>query len=134
MKIRLTCTVNGDAVDLLADDYTVLTTDPRGINRSPVDDPDQDSTPQMRADDLSRLLTHLGAGPAETGDEVVLFGPGDHGEPTAQQWAETLGTISYEIVTRFTGKVPRSYCGVTATTEVAVSRDGGADGQVAAAL
>lgn len=50
--------------DVLAGDYAVLTTDPRGINRSPVDDPDQDSTPQMRADDLSRLLTHLDAGPA----------------------------------------------------------------------
>jgi hypothetical protein len=31
--------------DLLAVDHTVLTTDPRGINRSPVDDPDQDSNP-----------------------------------------------------------------------------------------
>ncbi|MGV9308952.1 alpha/beta fold hydrolase [Nonomuraea sp. NPDC003727] len=50
--------------DLLSADHTVLTTDPRGINRSPVDDPGQDSTPEMRADDLSRLLTHLGAGPA----------------------------------------------------------------------
>lgn len=50
--------------DLLAVDHTVLTTDPRGINRSRVDDPDQDSTPEMRADDLSRLLTHLDAGPA----------------------------------------------------------------------
>src|SRR5260370_16142418 len=50
--------------DRLAADHTVLTTDPRGINRSPVDDPDRDSTPQMRADDLSRLLTHLDAGPA----------------------------------------------------------------------
>lgn len=50
--------------DLLATDHTVLTTDPRGINRSSVDDPDQDSTPEMRADDLSRLLTHLDAGPA----------------------------------------------------------------------
>lgn len=50
--------------DLLAVDHTVLTTDPRGINRSPVDDPDQDSTPQLRADDLSRLLSHLDAGPA----------------------------------------------------------------------
>ena len=29
----------------------------------------------------------------------MLFGPGDRGEPTAQDWAETLGTISYEIVT-----------------------------------
>lgn len=50
--------------DLLASDHTVLTTDPRGINRSTVDDPDQDSTPQLRADDLWRLLRHLDAGPA----------------------------------------------------------------------
>src|SRR6185369_3812350 len=50
--------------DLLATDHTVLTTDPRGINRSSVDDPDQDSTPPMRADDLARLVAHLGAGPA----------------------------------------------------------------------
>ena len=51
--------------DLLAGDHTVLTTDPRGINRSPVDDPDADSTPEQRADDLSRLLAHLDAGPAD---------------------------------------------------------------------
>ena len=50
--------------DRLAADHTVLTTDPRGINRSSVDDPERDSTPQMRADDLSRLLTHIGGGPA----------------------------------------------------------------------
>lgn len=50
--------------DLLAADHTVLATDPRGINRSPVADPDQDSTPLMRANDLFRLLTHLGAGAA----------------------------------------------------------------------
>ncbi|MFI7543368.1 alpha/beta fold hydrolase [Actinoplanes sp. NPDC049599] len=49
---------------LLARDHTVLTTDPRGINRSPVDDPGRDSTPAGRADDLARLLTHLDAGPA----------------------------------------------------------------------
>jgi pimeloyl-ACP methyl ester carboxylesterase len=50
--------------DLLATDHTVLTTDPRGINRSTVDDPDADSTPELRADDLARLITHLDAGPA----------------------------------------------------------------------
>ncbi|WP_138758188.1 alpha/beta fold hydrolase [Modestobacter altitudinis] len=49
---------------LLAGDHTVLTTDPRGVGRSPVDDPEQDSTPELRADDLSRLIAHLGAGPA----------------------------------------------------------------------
>lgn len=50
--------------DLLATDHTVLTTDPRGIKRSTVDDRDRDSTPAMRADDLSRLLRHVDAGPA----------------------------------------------------------------------
>ncbi|MFC9358857.1 alpha/beta fold hydrolase [Rhodococcus sp. NPDC057014] len=56
------------AADLLAAEHTVLTTDPRGIRRSPVDDRDRDSTPEMRADDLARLLRHLDAGPA------VVFG------------------------------------------------------------
>jgi pimeloyl-ACP methyl ester carboxylesterase len=50
--------------DLLAADHTVLTTDPRGVHRSPVDDPDANSTPELRADDLSRLITALDAGPA----------------------------------------------------------------------
>lgn len=36
--------------NLLASDHTVLTTDPRGINRSPVDDPDQDSTRSERSE------------------------------------------------------------------------------------
>ncbi|MGP4023971.1 alpha/beta fold hydrolase [Actinomadura sp. 3N407] len=50
--------------DLLATDHTVLTTDPRGIHRSPVDDPEQDSTPPLRAGDLARLIEHVDAGPA----------------------------------------------------------------------
>jgi pimeloyl-ACP methyl ester carboxylesterase len=50
--------------DLLSQDHTVITTDPRGINRSPVDDPDQDSTPEMRADDIALLLRHVDGGPA----------------------------------------------------------------------
>ncbi|MBO0817388.1 MAG: alanine racemase, partial [Actinobacteria bacterium] len=54
----------------------------------------------------------FGAEPAVEGDEVLLFGPGDAGEPTAQDWADALGTISYEIATRFGGRVPRSYLGV----------------------
>jgi pimeloyl-ACP methyl ester carboxylesterase len=49
--------------DRLATDHLVLTTDPRGINRSSVDDPDADSTPELRGDDLSALIAHLDAGP-----------------------------------------------------------------------
>jgi alanine racemase len=45
------------------------------------------------------------------GDEVLLFGPGTRGEPTAQDWADWLGTINYEIVTRVGARVPRTYTG-----------------------
>ncbi|MFE0425902.1 alpha/beta fold hydrolase [Streptomyces sp. NPDC058953] len=50
--------------ELLAADHTVLTTDPRGIKRSVLDDPEQESTPELRADDLARLIAHVGGGPA----------------------------------------------------------------------
>jgi alanine racemase len=64
---------------------------------------------------MNLCVLDAGDVPVEAGDEVVLFGPGDQGEPTAQEWADLLGTVSYEIVTRFTAKIPRSYCGVTET-------------------
>jgi alanine racemase len=43
------------------------------------------------------------------GDDVYVFGPGRHGEWTADQWADTLDTIGYEIVTRIGSRVPRVY-------------------------
>jgi len=62
---------------------------------------------------MNQCMVDAGGLPIAEGDEVVLFGPGDHGEPTAQEWADLLGTLSYDIVTRFTAKIPRSYSGVT---------------------
>ena len=50
------------------------------------------------------------------GTEVVLFGPGDLGEPTAQDWAEAVGTISYEIVTRIGGRFVRRFVDGQETT------------------
>jgi alanine racemase len=41
------------------------------------------------------------------GDEIVLFGSGADGEPTAQDWAQWCGTNSYEIVTRIGGNAGR---------------------------
>ncbi len=43
------------------------------------------------------------------GDDVVLWGTGAQGEPTAQEWAEACGTISYEIVTRLGGRLTRRF-------------------------
>jgi pimeloyl-ACP methyl ester carboxylesterase len=54
--------------EVFAVDHTVVTVDPRGINRSSVDDRDKDVTPEMLADDLSQLLSHLDLGP------VAVFG------------------------------------------------------------
>lgn len=51
--------------DALSDTYTVVTHDPRGISRSTLDDIGQDSTPELRADDLVAILDDLGAGSAD---------------------------------------------------------------------
>jgi pimeloyl-ACP methyl ester carboxylesterase len=63
--------------DRLATDHTVVTLDPRGINRSSVDDRNQDSTPRQRADDVARLLSHLDLAPAaafgSSGGAVTLL-------------------------------------------------------------
>ena len=60
---------------------------------------------------MDQFVLDLGDDAAAAGDEVVLFGPGDDGEPTAQDWADATGTISYEIVTRVGPRVPRVYVG-----------------------
>jgi alanine racemase len=51
----------------------------------------------------------------EAGGDVVLFGPGTHGEPTATDWARWCGTINYEIVTRMGGRQTRVWVGDEAT-------------------
>jgi alanine racemase len=58
---------------------------------------------------MDQFVVDLGGDAASAGDEVLLFGPGDRGEPTAEDWARACGTIAYEIVTRIGGRVPRVY-------------------------
>jgi alanine racemase len=43
------------------------------------------------------------------GDDVLLFGTGEHGEPTAQEWADWAGTNAHEILTGIGARVPRRY-------------------------
>ena len=47
----------------------------------------------------------------QLGDEVVLLGAQGDDEVTALEWADHLGTISYEIVTGIGARVPRRYRG-----------------------
>ncbi|WSQ11267.1 alanine racemase [Streptomyces sp. NBC_01231] len=58
---------------------------------------------------MDQFVVDLGGDEPEAGTEAVLFGPGDRGEPTAEDWAQAAGTIGYEIVTRIGTRVPRVY-------------------------
>jgi len=65
---------------------------------------------------MDQVVLDCGDDPVQPGDVAVLFGPGDDGEPTADDWAAAVDTINYEIVSRFGSvRVPRVY-------------EGGADG------
>ncbi|MDD4867543.1 MAG: alanine racemase [Mycobacterium sp.] len=60
---------------------------------------------------MDQFLVDLGPGHLDVGegDEAILFGPGGSGEPTAQDWADLLGTIHYEVVTSPRGRIARTY-------------------------
>ncbi|MFC4503093.1 MULTISPECIES: alanine racemase [Streptomyces] len=62
---------------------------------------------------MDQFVVDLGGDEPEPGAEAVLFGPGEHGEPTAEDWAQAAGTIGYEIVTRIGARVPRVYVGAS---------------------
>ncbi|MFJ7901110.1 alanine racemase [Streptomyces sp. NPDC096198] len=63
---------------------------------------------------MDQFVVDLGGDEPGPGTEAVLFGPGDRGEPTAEDWAQAAGTIAYEIVTRIGTRVPRVYVNVKA--------------------
>lgn len=60
---------------------------------------------------MDQVVVDLGGDRPPVGSEVILFGPSSAGGPTAQDWAEACGTISYEIVTRIGGRMTRRYVG-----------------------
>jgi len=60
---------------------------------------------------MDQFVLDVGDAPVAAGDEVVLWGPGDGGEPTAQQWADAVDTIHYELVTQIGGRFSRRYVG-----------------------
>jgi alanine racemase len=62
---------------------------------------------------MDQFVVDLGPGEIDVaeGDDAILFGPGTQGEHTAQDWADLLGTINYEVVTSPRGRVTRTYRG-----------------------
>jgi alanine racemase len=58
---------------------------------------------------MDQFVIDLGDDTAQTGDEVVLFGPGTEGEPTVAEWARWARTVPHEIVTGVGPRVSRHY-------------------------
>ncbi|HUF83180.1 MAG TPA: alanine racemase C-terminal domain-containing protein [Acidimicrobiia bacterium] len=51
----------------------------------------------------------VGDADVHVGDEVVLIGQQEEEQLTANEWAERLDTIGYEIVCGIGSRVPRVY-------------------------
>ena len=60
---------------------------------------------------MDQFVVDVGDDPVSAGDEVLVWGPGTRGEPTAQDWADAVDTIHYELVTRIGGRMSRRYVG-----------------------
>src|SRR6266567_5582195 len=57
---------------------------------------------------MDQFMIDFGDEPVLAGEEVILWGPGEHGEATAQEWGQRLGTISYDLVCGLGSRVPRT--------------------------
>ena len=58
---------------------------------------------------MDQLVVDLGDDAVETGDQAVLFGPGEAGEPTLREWAAWCGTIPNEVLARLGAGVRHVY-------------------------
>jgi alanine racemase len=77
---------------------------------------------------MDQVVVDCGDDAVRAGQSVIIFGPGDLGEPTADDWAEACGTIGYEIVTRIGPRVPRRYVGSAAEPATSSAETAQADG------
>lgn len=59
--------------------------------------------------ELDRLLVDTGDTEFVAGEIAYLWGTGEHGEATLQEWADATGTIGEELVTRLGPRVEREY-------------------------
>ncbi|WP_245635971.1 alanine racemase [Herbiconiux solani] len=58
---------------------------------------------------MDQVVVDVGDEPVEVGDLAIVFGEGDLGEPTAEEWAGFADTIGDEIVARVGHRVERVY-------------------------
>jgi alanine racemase len=58
---------------------------------------------------MDQFMVDVGDASVQVGDEVTLLGRDGDAEVTADEWADRLGTINYEIVCGIGRRVPRTY-------------------------
>lgn len=58
---------------------------------------------------MDQMMIDVGEMPVVAGEEVVLLGSQGDAAITAQEWADRVGTIAYEIVCSIGPRVPRHY-------------------------
>ena len=58
---------------------------------------------------MDQFVVDVGDADIATGDEVIIFGDSTRSEPTAEQLAESAGTVNYEVVTRIGGRANRVF-------------------------
>ncbi len=64
---------------------------------------------------MDQIMIDVGEDDIEVGDEVVVMGNQGLGSVTAEDWADWMGTINYEVVCNFGPRLPRHYrrgCGI----------------------
>ena len=62
---------------------------------------------------MDQILVDCADEPVAAGDEVVLLGAQGDERISADQLASWIGTIAYEVFTRVSQRVPRTYLGGT---------------------
>jgi alanine racemase len=58
---------------------------------------------------MDQIVIDVGDADVGIGDEVVLLGSQGGEEISADEWADLLGTVSYEVVCGIGPRVPRRY-------------------------
>jgi len=61
---------------------------------------------------MDQFVLDIGQATVAIGDNAVLFGDPERGEPSVEDWAVAADTIGYEIVTRIGPRVDRHYINI----------------------
>jgi len=59
--------------------------------------------------EIDHLVIGIGGAQIKVGARAVLFGDGTSGEQSLQDWADAIGTIGEEVVTRLSARIERIY-------------------------